>query len=230
MASMAMTIGSGVANIAAQSQAAKAQAKAQMQASLNETKRHQHAMSSERLRQSQEETTSALEALKANREATEGMATTIVAGEESGVSGNAVGLAVAEFAKKNADYQVALSIQERMNNASRIMAFEGGGLQYQQNLTRINKPIKQPDVLGTLLSTGQQVLGQYQAGQMRGLQRDNLTAQNQLLGQQYQTGLMSLQNFRAGTANALLSRNLMQERTRTTISQRRHYDAMRLGN
>ena len=139
-----------------------------------------------------------------------------------------MGLAVAEFARKNADYQVALSIQERMNNAARLMSFQGAGLQYQQNLTRINKPIKQPDVLGTLLSTGQQALGQYQAGEMRGLQRETWDMQNRLNTQRLATGELSLQNARANTANAMLQRNLTVEQTRTTQAQRRLFEAQRI--
>jgi len=220
-AQMALTIGSGVASLASQAQAAKAQARAQRQASLNEMKRQQHAMSSERLAQSQQETSSALEASKANREAEEAMATTRVAGAEGGVEGNAVGLAIADFAQKNAAYQTALMLQERMNNASRIMAFEGGGLQYQQNMMRINKPIQGPDVLGTLLGTAQTAMGQYQAGEMQALQRANLTRENQLFGSR-------LAVARQGTANAAATLQLIHAQRRGAEAQAGLFDAQRL--
>jgi hypothetical protein len=142
-AQIALTIASGAASLHAQSQAARAQAKAQQQASANEVKRWQHGVSSERLRESQQDVAMAHESLKGDREAEEGMATVRVSGEESGVYGNAVGLAVADFAQKNAAYQTALLLQERMNNSASIMALEGAGLQFQQNMTRINKPIQQ---------------------------------------------------------------------------------------
>jgi hypothetical protein len=202
-AQIALTIASGVAQLSAQAQAAKAQAKAQQQASANEVKRWQHGVSSERLREAQQGTAMAHESLKGHREAEEGMATTRVAAAEGGVEGNAVGLAVAEFSQKNAAYQTALMLQERMNNSSSIMALEGGGLQFQQNMMRINKPIQQPDVLGALLSTAQTASSQWQANRMQGLQRNNWASQNQLMAgdlqlQQARLGLAAQQTINAG--------------------------------
>ena len=220
MASMAMTIGSGVAQVASQAKAAKEQAKAQLLASVAETKRHEHRMSSERLAQSQRETSTALEALKANREAEEGMGTTRTAATEGGVEGNAVGLAVADFAQKNAAYQTQLMLQERMNNASMIMDFRGGGLQYQQNLTKINKPIQGPDYLGTFLNVGGQALGQFQTGQLRELQMDNLGLENQLFGQR-------LQQARLATQQAGMTLNFVGEQRRTQSAGAGLYGASR---
>ena len=222
------TIASGVVQYSSQVQAAKAQAKAQQMASIKEMERQQHAMSSERLRQSQEETTAAMEALKANREADEAMSTTAVAGEEAGVEGNAVGLAIADFAQKNAAYQAALSIQERMNESSRQMAFTGSGLQYQQNLMNINKPIQRPNFLGTFLGVGQQALGQYQAFQMQGLQRQNMARQNELHSARMRSANMQLAQSRAATATSLANLRLARESTRTTQAQRRLFEAQQV--
>jgi len=229
MASMAMTIGSGVANISAQAQAAKAQAKAQQQASANEVKRWQHGVSSERLRESQQGTAMAHESLKGHREAEEGMATTRVGAAEGGVEGNAVGLAVAEFSQKNAAYQTALMLQERMNNSSSILSLEGGGLQYQQNMMRINQPIEQPDVWGTILGTTSMAAGQWQQGQMQGLQRANLASENQLMA-----GDLQLQQARLGlaaqrTINAGGTLNFIQSQRRGAEAGAGLYGVSRLG-
>lgn len=227
-AQIALTIASGVASLHAQSQAAKAQARAQQQASANEVKRWQHGVSSERLRSAQQDTAMAHEALKGHREAEEGMATTRVAAEEAGVEGNAVGLAVAEFARKNAAYQTSIMLQERMNNSSSILALEGGGLQFQQNMMRINKPIQQPDVLGTLLSTAQTASSQWQAGQMQGLQQANWASQNQLMagalqGQQARLGIAGQQ-----TLNSRGTLNFLQSQQRGAAAGAGLYSASRL--
>lgn len=228
MAQIGLTIAGGAAQYGSQVQAAKAQAAAQRRASALEIRRNQQSMSAERLRESQEDTARAAERHKAQREADEIRATGITAGEEAGVSGNAVGLAVAEVDRANADLQSMLSLQERMDDASRSMAFEGTGMAFLQNMQRINKPIQQPDLLGTLIGTTQSAMGAYQTGQMRALQSDTMQLQNQLSDSRLATQRAQLGVARQRTLNERASLSLIQASTRTQEAQRRLYDASAL--
>lgn len=159
LTAMAMSAASQAANVGAQRQQAKAQEASQLQASVSEMERFQLAQRAERGRQADEETTAALERQKARREETEAVATTITSAEESGVSGTSVGLAVAEYARKNAEYQAALTLQENMNATARRLGFESGGNAYVNRMAQINQPIAQPNYLGAALGMGQTIAG-----------------------------------------------------------------------
>ncbi len=159
LTAMAMSAASQAANVGAQRQQAKAQEASQLQASLSEMERFQLAQRAQRERQSDEETTATLERQKARREEAESIATTITAAEESGVSGTSVGLAVAEYARKNAEYQAALTLQENMNATARRLGFESGGNAYVNRMAQINQPIAQPNYLGAALGMGQTIAG-----------------------------------------------------------------------
>ena len=159
LTAMAMSAASQAANVGAQRQQAKAQEASQLQASVSEMERFQLAQRAERGRQADEETTAALERQKARREATESIATTITSAEESGVSGTSVGLAVAEYSRKNAEYQAALTLQENMNATARRLGFESGGNAYVNRMAQINQPIAQPNYLGAALGMGQTIAG-----------------------------------------------------------------------
>tara|TARA_R110002167_G_scaffold74439_4_gene208353 strand:- start:501 stop:1226 length:726 start_codon:yes stop_codon:yes gene_type:complete len=166
MAMMAMSAAQGVAQVKAQKQQAKAQAAAQSAASVREMQRQQMTMRSERMQQGDEETTIAQEQLKANREAEEAISTTTVAGEAAGVSGISAGLSIQDYERKNAEYQGALAMQTRMNDSARRLSLANSGQQYVSNMGQINKPIAQPDYLGTALGTAQNMMGAYQSGQL----------------------------------------------------------------
>jgi len=159
LTAMAMSAASQAANVGAQRQQAKAQEASQLQASVGEMERFQLAQRAQRARQADEETTAALERQKARREETEAVATTITSAEESGVSGTSVGLAVAEYARKNAEYQAALTLQENMNATARRLGFESGGNAYVNRMAQINQPIAQPNYLGAALGMGQTIAG-----------------------------------------------------------------------
>jgi len=184
-AQAALTIASGVANYAAQAQAARQQERAQYQASLNELKRYQHEASAERLNEAQEDTADAFEAQKAQREAQEAISTLMTSAEERGVEGNASGLAVAHYMQANANYQTALERQARMRRATRHFRLRGAGLGFTQNMVRINRPINRPNLLGTAIATVQDTQSIYQADALRGMQ-EGLYAQQANLRQSQQ--------------------------------------------
>ena len=186
-AQAALTIASGVANYAAQAQAARQQERAQYQASLNELKRYQHEASAERLNEAQEDTADAFEAQKAQREAQEAMSTLMTSAEERGVEGNSSGLAVAHYMQANANYQTALERQARMRRATSHFRLRGAGLGFTQNMVRINRPINRPNLLGTAIATVQDTQSIYQADALRGMQEGLYSQQANL--RQSQQGL-----------------------------------------
>jgi len=168
LTAMAMSVASQAASVAGQRQQAKAQEAAQKQASAREMRRFQLSQRAERQKQADEETAASLEAVKANRETAESISSTIVSAEESGVAGTSVGLAIDEFSRKNAEYQAAMAMQERMNATAQRLSFENAGNQYVNRMTQINKPIQKPNYLGAALSIGQTIAGgmsQYKQGQ-----------------------------------------------------------------
>ncbi len=178
----ALTVMSGVANVASQAQAAKAQAKAQQQASANEIKRWQRQVAAARLTEGHEETAAALEALKGDKEANEAIGTIITSGEERGIEGNATGLAVANYMQMNAEYQTALEQQSLMNRQGLSMRLTEAGMGFQQNMININQPIAGPDFLGVALGTARAAHSQYATGQLMEGQQ-NLYAQTAALRQ-----------------------------------------------
>ena len=199
MAMMAMSAAQGAASIGAQRQQAEMQGAAQDAASVRELQRQQMAMRSERMQQGDEETTIAQEQLKANREAEAAISTTVVAGEAANVSGVSAGLNVQDFARKNAEYQAALALQTRMNDSARRLSLANSGQQYVSNMGQINKPIEQPDYLGTLLGTAQNMAGAWQQGSLAKIERENAG-----LTRDYQQGQIDLGKINQRVAQARL--------------------------
>tara|TARA_R100001463_G_scaffold103832_1_gene158326 strand:+ start:3165 stop:3878 length:714 start_codon:yes stop_codon:yes gene_type:complete len=173
LAMMGIQAAQGVASISAQQQQAEAQAAAQDAASVREMQRQQMAMRSERMQQSQEETSMAQEALKAQRESEASISTGTVAAESVNVAGTSVGLGLQDLERSNADYQSALALQARLNDASRRLGLANAGEQYVTNMIGINQPIAQPDYLGTILGTAGSMIGTYQQGQLYDMQTEN---------------------------------------------------------
>lgn len=228
MVQIGLTIASGVAQYGSQVQAAKAQAQAQQQASRFELQRHQHAMTTARHKEAQEDAALAVEAGKGHKEAEEAIATTATAGEEGGVGGSAVGLSMADFARANAEYQSMLVLQEKMSDTASLLSFEGGGIQYQQNMLNINQPIDSPNPLGILLNVAQTGMGQYQAGQTRAMQRESMGMQRSLNASQLATSRAQLALTQAGSRNQLANLDLLRAQTGTERSRAALFDARRI--
>lgn len=226
LTAMAMSAASQAAAVLGQKQQAEAQAAAQKEASIQEMRRFQLSQRAERQRQADEETATSLERQKAVLEETEGVATTITAAEESGVSGNSVGLAIAEFARKNAEYQSALSLQERMNETAQRLAFENAGNAYINQMTAINKPIEQPNYLGAVLGIGQTIAGgyaQYKQGQdmkiIRNKQGLLIDAQLKNAQQSVAASQQAYQNAAASYGAASMGTNIQRERAKIQSTQ-----------
>ena len=219
LTAMAMSAASQAANVGAQRQQAKAQEASQLQASVSEMERFQLAQRAERGRQADEETTAALERQKARREETEAVATTITSAEESGVSGTSVGLAVAEYSRKNAAYQAALTLQENMNATARRLGFESGGNAYVNRMAQINQPIAQPNYLGAALGMGQTIAGgiagfkqQGKTRELMKLQKESINQQTNLATQNLKIAEQTSQNMAASLRASQISTASQQAR------------------
>lgn len=224
ISSAVITAAQGAAEIKAQKNQAKAQENAQKAASTREIQRQQMSMRSERMQQGDEETTLAQEQLKANQEADEAIATTLVAGEEAGVSGIAAGLNVQDFERQNAAYQGALAMQTRMNDSARRLSLANSGQQYIGNMANINKDIAQPDYLGVGLKTAGGLVSAAQTYSLGKTARANakLTAASQ--GQQATIGAQRLQIGRETLRGQHASLGLKQQQTLTSQAQARLYN------
>lgn len=221
LTAMAMSAASQAANVGAQRQQAKAQEASQLQASLSEMERFQLAQRAQRERQSDEETTATLERQKARREATESIATTITAAEEAGVSGTSVGQAVAEYARKDAEYQAAITMQQDMNEMSRRLGIESASNAYENRMAQINQPIAQPNYLGAALGMGQTIAGgmfNYQKQQategLMKLQRKSIKQQTSLATQNLTIARQTSDNIAASLRASQLGTYNLLERQR----------------
>ena len=206
IATMALSAAQGVASISAQKQQAEAQEAAQSAASIREMQRQQMAMRSARMEQQQEETSTAQETLKSQREAEAAISTATVAGEAANVSGTSVGLNIQEFERANAEYAAALDLQSRMNDSARRLSLANSGEQYVSNMSAINKPIAQPDYLGTLLGTASNMAGAYQQSQLNTINRENMLLQQQSMANELGLGRQGL------TIGSQNQRNLDRQR------------------
>lgn len=218
LTAMAMGVASQAANVMGQRQQAKAQEASQKAASVREMRRFQLSQRAERQQQADADTAMAVERQKANREAESGISTSIVAAEESGVAGTSVGLAVNEFAQKNAEYQAALSLQERMNVVAQRLSFENAGSDYVNRMTGINKPIQKPDYLGAALGIGATVakgLGDYQ---QKKAGEETRNQQSTLMGLQIDNQRASLDASRQGLSNAGAAYSAAQGATATATA------------
>lgn len=221
LTAMAMSVASQAANVGAQRQQAKAQEASQLQASVGEMERFQLAQRAQRARQADEETTAALERQKARREETEAVATTITSAEESGVSGTSVGLAVAEYARKNAEYQAALTLQENMNATARRLGFESGGNAYVNRMAQINQPIAQPNYLGAALGMGQTIAGGITGFKKQQTIDTMMGKQEKLIDLQTSTAREGLKIASQNSANAATSAAAARGATQIMDAQRR---------
>jgi hypothetical protein len=156
-----MGIASGFSQIMGQSQMAKAQAKVQANASAAERQRYLQEVSSMRVQQGQEEVAAAQRIQESTRKAREARATARVSAGEAGVAGLSVDALINDLTREEANYRFATNQQLQMNDVNRTMQLDQAGLGFTNNMLRINRPIEQPDYLGSALSGAQTGLSTY---------------------------------------------------------------------
>jgi len=147
--------------IAWQRQQAKTQAKVQANASAAERQRYLQEVSSMRVQQGQEEVAAAQKIQESIRKTREAKATAFVAAGERGVAGLSVDSILRDMDRQLGRDQFNTAQQLQMNDVGRSMQLENAGLGFTNNMLRINRPIEQPNYLGSALSGAQTGLSTY---------------------------------------------------------------------
>ena len=147
--------------IAGQRQQAKTQAKVKANASAAERQRYLQEVSSMRVQQGQEEVAAAQKIQESIRKTREAKATAFVAAGERGVAGLSVDSILRDMDRQLGRDQFNTAQQLQMNDVGRSMQLENAGLGFTNNMLRINRPIEQPNYLGSALSGAQTGLSTY---------------------------------------------------------------------
>ena len=156
-----MAVASAGSQIHGQRQQAKTQAKVQANASAAERERYLREVSSMRVQQGQEEVAAAQKIQESIRKTREAKATAFVAAGERGVAGLSVDSILRDMDRQLGRDQFNTAQQLQMNDVGRSMQLENAGLGFTNNMLRINRPIEQPNYLGSALSGAQTGLSTY---------------------------------------------------------------------
>ena len=150
-----------VSSIVGQRQQAEMQQQAQATASAQERQRYMAEVSAMRTQQQQEMVARAQRIQEANRKAMEARATARVSAGESGVSGLSVDALLGDLTRKEAEYTFSEQQQAEMTDVNRQLQLKEAGIGFNRNMLRINRPIEQPDYLGSALGGIQSGLSTY---------------------------------------------------------------------
>ena len=91
----------------------------------------------------------------------EARATATVSAGESGVSGLSVDALLGDLTRKEAEYTFSEQQQAEMTDVNRQIQLKEAGIGFSRNMLRINKPIEQPNYLGSVLQGAQTGLSTY---------------------------------------------------------------------
>ena len=140
-----------VSSIAGQRQQARMQEQAQRTATQQERQRYLAEVSAMRTQQQQEMIARAQRIQEASRKAMEARATARVSAGESGVSGLSIDALLGDLTRKESEYTFSEQRQAEMLDVSRDIQLSEAGIGFNRNMLRINKPIEQPDYLGSAI-------------------------------------------------------------------------------
>jgi len=167
--SAATAAASIASSIVGQKQAADAQEQQQKLASQQERQRYLEEVTSLRSQQAQEQVARSQRMQEAEIKGKEAKAAAVVAAGEGGVSGLSVEALVANISRKQATYAFSEQKQAEMVNTARQFELQSVGSGYQRNLLSINKPIPQPDYIGSTIEGVQTGMNIYGGAQKAGL-------------------------------------------------------------
>ena len=156
-----MSVASAGSQIMGQRQQAKMQSKAQANASIAERQRYLQEVSFMRVQQGQEQVAAAQRINESAKKAREARATARVSAGEAGVAGLSVDALINDLTREEAEYSFATQQQLQMNDVGRQMQLQNAGLNFTNNMLRINRPIEQPDYLGAAISGAQTGMSTY---------------------------------------------------------------------
>ncbi len=145
-----------------QKQQAKTQERVQRNATIAEQQRHLSEMSASRIKERQEKVAAAQRIQQSTTKAREARATARVSAGESGVAGLSVDALINDMTRKEAEFSFSVQQQMQFANVNRQLGFEDGANRSRMNLLSINKPINQPNLLGSIIqgaSTGLSAAG-----------------------------------------------------------------------
>jgi len=147
----ALSVGQAASGYMAAGARAKAQAQAQAVATQQERERAGRENTAIRARQSQQRDAIASEIEEGARRANQARATATVASAEAGITGRAADLIAQDVNVQHARHNQALIKQRAENDFSSNLQVEEARMRNRSNLQRINKPIEQPSLLGSVM-------------------------------------------------------------------------------
>lgn len=148
----------GLLSFGAQSAQAGAQAEMQKRASIAENARYTQQVAATRKQQATDALRTAQEVSRANRASMEAMARKQVAAGEAGISAESASFLaeMRDLERQVAEHSYAYQQNQYLSDQAYQMRIQDMGLQSQQNLISINKPIERPDFLSTMIGAGTQ--------------------------------------------------------------------------
>jgi hypothetical protein len=149
--SIAIAVGSSVAQYAGQRKQARQQARYQAQAAAAERQRFLQEQTSLRMRQAQEQEAVGRELEQVSRKSQAALARARVSAGEAGVAGASVQALMDDYMRQEAGYRSALLRQQELGGISTGLGLEQAGFATQQRQIGINQPINRPNPLAIAL-------------------------------------------------------------------------------
>ena len=166
LAAVAIGAAQTASSIIGQRQQAQMQAQAQATASSQERQRYLAEVSAMRTQQQQEMVARAQRIQEASKRAMEAKARATVAAGESGLSVQAL---LGDFSRQEAQYSFSEQQQAEMTDVNRQIQLQEAGIGFSRNMLRINRPIEQPDYIGSVFGGIQTGLSNYSVMKNAGL-------------------------------------------------------------
>ncbi len=161
---MALSLASSAAGLAGQAQQARQQQRYQAQAAEAERQRFIQEQSAMRMRQAQEQEAMNAELGDIAVKSREALSRAGVSAGEAGVSGASVDALLDDYTRQEADYRVALTRQQELQNINTGLALTDAGYRTQMNQIGINKPVSAPSWLSGGLGVVRQGVEGYADG------------------------------------------------------------------
>jgi hypothetical protein len=162
--SIAIAVGSSVAQYAGQRKQARAQARYQAQAAAAERQRFLQEQTSLRMRQAQEQEAVGRELEQVSRKSQAALARARVSAGEAGVAGASVQALMDDYMRQEAGYRSALLRQQEMGALATGLGLEQAGFATQQRQIGINQPINRPNPLAIALQGIQTGMSMHRTG------------------------------------------------------------------
>jgi hypothetical protein len=168
--SIAMSVATTAMSIRAQQIAAKTQAQVQRNATIQEQQRHLQELSAKRTKERQEMIASAQARQQVQKKAREARATARVSAGESGLQLTSISVQslIDSITQSEANYAFSLTQQADFRKQDSSLFFTDAAMRTRSELLRINKPISQPNIAGSILEGAQAGMNTYSFGQDAG--------------------------------------------------------------